>query len=72
MNNFREKDGKMRCVVSTIAFGMGVQIDDVDLVMHWGPRKTRLAYWQEIGRCGRDGRKAHAYLYVFPHSIDNE
>ncbi len=70
MNKFREKESNIRCVVSTIAFGMGVQIGDVGLVMHWGPSKTRLAYWEEIGRCGRDGRKAHAYLYVFPDSID--
>ena len=48
IDNFRAQGSNLRCAVSTIAFGMGVKIDDVDVVMHWGLSKTPLAYWQEI------------------------
>ncbi len=61
---FPKPDSQLRCVVATIAFGMGVDVPHVRRVVHWGPAKTELNFWQEIGRCFRDGERGQADLYL--------
>ena len=63
IEDFRKPDSTMRCLVSTVAFGMGIDIPDIKLIIHWGESDTIVQYWQEIGRCGRDGLPAKAILY---------
>lgn len=58
----RFKEGRIRCLVSTIAFGMGINIPDIRHVFHYGPPTSIMEYWQDVGRCARDGLPGQATL----------
>ena len=66
---FQPTDGTCRILFSTIAFGMGVDIPDVRIIIHYGPCSDIESYFQESGRAGRDGKESIALLYVYPGSL---
>ena len=69
MKGFVNSGGKMRVLVATVAFGMGIDLPDVDVIIHWGIEGTSLSNWQELWRCARDGRKWIGILYLYSRSL---
>ena len=60
MGEFVNTGSTIRCLITSIAFGMGVNIPDihVDMIYHWVEPDSVLQYWQHVGRAGCDGRHA--------------
>jgi ATP-dependent DNA helicase RecQ len=63
------KSGECRVIVSTNAFGMGIDKPDVRLVVHMDMPGSLEEYFQEAGRAGRDEKRA--YAVAFCSGIDN-
>ncbi|XP_012058273.1 PREDICTED: ATP-dependent DNA helicase Q4 [Atta cephalotes] len=59
-------DGKIKIVVATIAFGMGINKPDIRAIIHYNMPGTFEGYVQEVGRAGRDNITAHCHLFLNP------
>jgi ATP-dependent DNA helicase RecQ len=62
-------NGELQIVVATNAFGMGVDRSDVRAVIHLAPPGSVEAYYQEVGRAGRDGQTSHGLMLSSPKDI---
>ena len=62
--------GKRKMMIATSAFSMGIDVPDIELVVHFNAPINMTDYIQQIGRAGRDGRKAHCVLFYDQNGDD--
>eukprot|EP01084_Bolivina_argentea_P004855 9187_1 len=65
------ENGNIQCIVSTIAFGMGIDKHDIRTVIHYGSPDSLEAYTQHCGRAGRDGNPATCILFYKASEFDS-
>ena len=63
------RDGVLEVIVATNAFGMGIDRADVRVVIHLAPPGSIEAYYQEVGRAGRDGEPALGVMCTSPSDL---
>lgn len=56
LKSMGDKEGSIRVLIATIAYGMGIDCKDVRTVIHYGPSYNVETYLQESGRAGRSGQ----------------
>lgn len=64
------KSANKPLIIATSAFGMGIDRDDVRMIVHYGPPADMIEYAQQIGRAGRDGLAAYCLTFYLDWMVD--
>ena len=67
LKSFSVTESKLRVVIATTAFGLGIDIPDIRQIIHFGPPNDIDSYIQETGRGARDGKYCKALLLYKPN-----
>lgn len=71
-NQYSFESGRANIIVSTVAFGMGIDKPDIRQVLHFNMPPSLENYYQEAGRAGRDGEDACCSLLFQPKDISTQ
>ena len=63
LKSLAQPDGKLRVVFATVALGMGIDLKDVNTIIHYGAPHSIEDFFQESGRGGRNGQAARSIIY---------
>lgn len=63
------ESGDVKIIFATSAFGMGIDIPNISVVIHFLMPESIEQYYQEVGRAGRNGRPAYGYLFFSEKNI---
>ena len=66
-SNLADDSGHIRVLISTTAFGMGINCKKVSFVIGFGPSKNAECYIQESGRAGREGQRSRCIILYNGH-----
>ena len=69
LSSLSETHGVVRVVIATVALGMGVDLRDIRMIVHYGAPTTIEDYFQESGRGGRGGQQAKSVIYWKPSDV---
>jgi superfamily II DNA or RNA helicase len=69
LNMFPKENSKIRLLIATVAFGMGINIPDIRVVINYGAPSTIEAFSQESGRAGRDGNPSFSILLYSGYTL---
>jgi ATP-dependent DNA helicase RecQ len=70
LNQKKFQENKINIIIATLAFGMGIDKSDVKYIIHYHIPRSIEQYYQEIGRSGRNGKKAFAYLLYSKQDVN--
>ena len=62
---YPKSDSPIRVIIAKSEFGMGINVDDVQAIIHWSCPKTTSSFIQQVGRAGKNGQQSFAITHYY-------